>query len=530
MTTATPDVPVPDPILANVSIDALVPSAMNPRGANSAAADEALLESVRHSGVRVPLLVRPLEPARDGYSDETSYEILDGHRRYAAAVELGLPSLPVRVQPTDDADVVAIAVEVNTQREGLSPLDEAESFDRLLLHPGVTVTEVAAKVGQSPAYVGRRLKLLRCVQGVRDALREGRLDVARAELLAKLSPSVQEQALGEAVWNPGLSMMSADGEDEGQGRVFETLEPLSELREWVNAHLVITLDDLRHDSETRELFPAAAEALDTSLAAGGGGQGDRDVSSGLLTVALDRFDQSPSKRSIPDGVLRLGKDFRIVTGRKCASAQPAVVTFGDRKGDVVTVCTAKKRCETHWPTAASTKAKATSTTSDGKRHAAPRRSWEEEEAERQRQQKIFESVVPALKKAIAEATVKVETTDALLLAILRDRFSGSNFKDVLNLVGRVSVKTFGRAWTVAEAFNRLWTERSAAEAITIAKAKFDLPKAMKDAESAMAAQTASAAKPATPKSAKANSEKSKPAKAKPGRVSTRATTKKRRAA
>lgn len=481
---------VPPPTV--LPIDQLVPSANNPRRSNRPAADDELLESIRTRGIITPLLVRCIE-----HDEQDTYEIVAGHRRFAAAVELGLNFVPVTIRDLSDEAAAQVAIVENLHRDDIAPLDEAEAYDRLLLHPGVTVTEVAAQVGKSPAYVGRRLKLLRCIPALRDALREGRLDVARAELLAKLTPELQAKAMGEddaAVWNDFFVQDNPDGDRDApvdteapgplRWQIAENLTPLAELREWVKRHTALDLRDLATDAETRELFPDAAELMDSQTAEYKA-QGADCTFAPLLEVALDAFGLSPRKEDIPAEVLVLGKDFRQVTGKPCAFAAKAVVVYGDICGEVVTVCRAKKTCAVHWPPKEKKPVGAKAAGSA----AAPRKTWQEEETERRRQRVIFDRVRPDLVKVIVAATAKVQTTDKLLMNAFETQFYGDTAKAVRNVVGAITAKTFGRAWQLGQALSFTYSEHQVATALKTSGAKFDLPAAMKAAEAALKAET-----------------------------------------
>jgi ParB/RepB/Spo0J family partition protein len=470
-----------------VPTDQLVPSASNPRRSNRPAADDELLESIRQRGILTPLLVRPLDDAGAGVPN--SFEIVAGHRRYAAALELGLPSVPVTLRELSDEDAAQVAIIENLQREDIAPLDEAEAYDRLLLHPGVTVTEVAAQVGKSPAYVGRRLKLLLCIPELRDALREGRIDVARAELLAKLHPEVQAKAMGDeddVVWNDFLDGDETAGLEPGDRpwQIAENLTPIAQLRAWVKRHTALNLRDLAEDAETRELFPEAAELMDHQTTDYNRAGAPCDFAP-LLEVALDEFQRSPRKENIPEEVLVLGTDFRQVVGKPCAHAEKAVVVFGELCGDVVTVCRAKKACPTHWPPKVKKPAAAPGT---GSASAERHQTWQEQEAARKHQAEVFELVKPVLVKAVIVSTAKVQTTPKVLQAVLENSYF-DQVKPVLNVVGKLTPATFGRAWTLADALSGLYNARGAEEVIADLKLKFDLPKAMKDAEAALKAET-----------------------------------------
>src|SRR5574343_1730441 len=384
-----------DKTVQTLPVTAIHPSPRNPRRSFNAAADAELLESIQAHGILTPLLVRAI----DDWRGDDLYEVVAGHRRLAAARELGLETVPVTIRELTDDQAREAAIIENLQREDLAPLDEALAYSELLAHVGQTPAMVAAAVGKSPAYVGRRLKLLTLMPEAQTALREGALGVAHAELLVKLTPELQAKALEEAVWMP-LYQRSEPEYDQASAVELEKtspsafhLNPIAELREWVERRTMLDTTD----PEALSLFPEADEIIkDVQLG------GDVPLP---LEVALDRFGGSPAKDTIPPGVLRVNKDFREVPGKRCKSAQRAIVVFGDRKGDVVLVCLDKKGCATHWPP----KAKP-----DSAAKAAPRMAWEEQERERKRRQAIWERVKPDVEQVIIAASAKVKTTPKLL--------------------------------------------------------------------------------------------------------------------
>lgn len=68
-----------------------------------------LVDSIRESGVIVPLIVRS--------RPEGGYEIISGHRRCEACRELGIEKVPVRVQELTDDEATILMVNSNIQRE-----------------------------------------------------------------------------------------------------------------------------------------------------------------------------------------------------------------------------------------------------------------------------------------------------------------------------------------------------------------------------------------------------------------------------
>lgn len=83
-----------------------------------------LLVSVREYGIQQPVIVSEVEPDR--------YVLMDGHRRYKCALELGWESVPARVYPRMSvAEFETRRFEMQNNRRPWSPLERAGSLDRI---------------------------------------------------------------------------------------------------------------------------------------------------------------------------------------------------------------------------------------------------------------------------------------------------------------------------------------------------------------------------------------------------------------
>ena len=153
-----------------------------------------LSESIRQVGIVQPIVVREVS------GDPTlTYEIVAGERRWLAAQEAGLTSVPAIVRPLTDAQVLLLQLVENIQREGLHPMTEAAGFEHLMKDHRYTVDMIAAKVsGEGKGYVVRRLKLLSLCRSAREAFSRGKLTLATALRLACVPAEVlQVKALKE---------------------------------------------------------------------------------------------------------------------------------------------------------------------------------------------------------------------------------------------------------------------------------------------------------------------------------------------
>jgi ParB/RepB/Spo0J family partition protein len=439
-----------------ILIDELVPAAWNPRRSFDDLAQADLVASIRAHGILTPLLVRPLARAKD---EGRAFEVIAGARRLRAAKTVGLESVPCTVREMSDDQAREVAIIENLQREDLAPLDEAHAYQQLLSRADTelaTLATIAAKVGKSVAYVSRRVKLLSLIPEVQEPLREGRLSVAHAELLAKLQAADQVYALRDAIWLP----MYTAGEIPDDDRTTAFLQPIASLRKWIGRHTALNLASLADDPESRELFPEAAAEVDGFTAG---------AVQELLEVALDAI----SSGAIPDGVLKPDKDFKWVLDRRCDQTERAIVVFGSRRGEVVSVCRAKRTCKTHWPP----KAKVDKTRTS----EAPRQSWQEQEADRKRRQAIWDRVRPAAYQAVIAATKKVQSTPKLLRSILTDQEDQALVDIAIKGVGSLNPLTFARVWTIVEALRGMYSPEYAQDRLDEVGAKFDVAKAMKGA-------------------------------------------------
>ncbi|HEU0092975.1 MAG TPA: ParB/RepB/Spo0J family partition protein, partial [Vicinamibacteria bacterium] len=100
----------------------LEPNPFQPRSALDPARLSELTASIRESGMVQPILVR-----RHG----ERYQIIAGERRWRAAQQAGLATVPIVVRDVADDRLLELALVENIQRQELTPLEEAQAFHRL---------------------------------------------------------------------------------------------------------------------------------------------------------------------------------------------------------------------------------------------------------------------------------------------------------------------------------------------------------------------------------------------------------------
>jgi len=136
---------------------------------------------------------------------EDSYNIIDGIKRYRAALELGLEELSSLVFEVDTAMAKAMIIHYNRHSSSLSMYEQGLIVRSLVREHKMDQKEVSTLLRQSHSWVCRRLSMIeRLLPEVQDEIRMGSISVSHGRELVKLPRGNQRQALA-AVVKEGLS-------------------------------------------------------------------------------------------------------------------------------------------------------------------------------------------------------------------------------------------------------------------------------------------------------------------------------------
>ncbi len=164
----------------------------------SAIAD--LIESVREKGILQPLLVRK----KDNY-----YEIIAGERRFRAAGKVGLSEVPVIVKDFTDRETLEVALIENLQRQDLSPLEEAEGYQRLMTEFSHTQEALAKSIGKSRSHVANSIRLLTLPEQVKQYLIDGLISAGHARAILSV-PQADIISFTKEIVKKGLNVRQAE--------------------------------------------------------------------------------------------------------------------------------------------------------------------------------------------------------------------------------------------------------------------------------------------------------------------------------
>lgn len=133
-----------------------------------------LAESIRVHGILQPIVVEPVPLGG------AQFQIVAGHRRYAAARKAGLDTVPVVFrEKREDVEPEELMLVENLQRADLNPMDKAEAMGKLRAK-GYTAPRIAASIGLSEPTVYSYLMLLDLDEKSRQKIRRGEVAASTA--------------------------------------------------------------------------------------------------------------------------------------------------------------------------------------------------------------------------------------------------------------------------------------------------------------------------------------------------------------
>ena len=188
----------------NVAIDKLVPGVYQPRKNFNKEALAELTASIKENGIIQPITVRKRK--------EGGFEIIAGERRWRAAQAAGLHEVPAIIKTISDRDALQIALIENIQREDLDPIEEAESYQRLIEEFSLSQQEAAEKVGKERSSVANALRLLGLPIEVRDLLTQKMISVGHAKAILSLTEKAKQINFAKRVVETGMSVRTLENE------------------------------------------------------------------------------------------------------------------------------------------------------------------------------------------------------------------------------------------------------------------------------------------------------------------------------
>jgi len=182
-----------------VATHLLKPNRFQPRKNFDKKQLDELAQSIKIRGIIQPIVVRP--------SNDNTFEIIAGERRWRAAQLAQLHEIPVVKLDVDDTLAAEFAVLENIQREGLNALEEADGYELLMNKFSYTQDKLSEMIGKSRAHIANTLRLKKLPVEIQNMITQGILTPGHARTLIDVSGNVE---LAKTIANNNLSVRQAE--------------------------------------------------------------------------------------------------------------------------------------------------------------------------------------------------------------------------------------------------------------------------------------------------------------------------------
>lgn len=197
--------------IKQIPLSLVIPSPMNPRKTFDEGELQELADNIEKQGLLQPITVRPIKYPSNEYGDRPDkYEIVCGERRYRAMCRLSdkwaimdevapkgetynrFSEIASIVREMTDEEAFDAMITENLQRKDVDAMEEAFAFSQLM-QKGKTAEEIALRFGKSVRFVQDRIKLNNLIPELMLAVREDKMGIGAAMLIAKLDEEQQQK-------------------------------------------------------------------------------------------------------------------------------------------------------------------------------------------------------------------------------------------------------------------------------------------------------------------------------------------------
>ena len=191
-----------EPELAHLPVETIHANLRQPRKRFDHEATSALADSIRAQGLVQPVVVRPRSAG--------GFELIAGERRWRAAQEAGIPTVPALVREADDRETLLIGLVENVARVELSAVEEARAYALLLDEFELSLGDLAERVGKAKPTVSNRLRLLELPDDVLGLVERGELTEGHARAVLAVPDQDGRRRLARQIVRRGMSVRAAE--------------------------------------------------------------------------------------------------------------------------------------------------------------------------------------------------------------------------------------------------------------------------------------------------------------------------------
>jgi ParB family chromosome partitioning protein len=184
-------------VIQELNLKDLRPNPYQPRKNFDQEAIDELRASIEEHGILQPLVVR---------KSIKGYEIVVGERRFRAAKDAKLETVPAVVRELSDQQMMEMAILENLQREDLNPIEEGLAYQTLMEKLSITQEEVAKRLGKSRPHIANHIRLLSLPPAIQELISSGKISMGHGRALLGLRQKAKLPAIVDKVVKENLNV------------------------------------------------------------------------------------------------------------------------------------------------------------------------------------------------------------------------------------------------------------------------------------------------------------------------------------
>lgn len=184
--------------VTEMDVDKIFPNPNQPRKHFDEEALQELASSIKLHGVIQPLVVNK--------TDDGTYMIIAGERRWRASKLAGMSKIPVVIKNYTEKQIKEISIIENLQREDLNPIEAARAIKQLMDEYNLTQETVSDRIGKSRSSVANTLRLLQLYPDVINMIEQGKLSSGHARCLVVVDDVTQQIKLARQASDGKMSV------------------------------------------------------------------------------------------------------------------------------------------------------------------------------------------------------------------------------------------------------------------------------------------------------------------------------------
>jgi ParB family chromosome partitioning protein len=187
----------------NIPVENISPNPRQPRVSFDPDDITELAASIRAHGIIQPLIVTPTDQGG-------MYQLIAGQRRWMAARQAGLNSIPAIIHPASDQERLELALIENVQRADLNPLEAAEAYRQLAEDFGLSHEDISARVGKNRVTITNTLRLLKLPADVKKCLMQNLISEGHGRALLSLNTPQAQSAILKTILDQNLNVRQTE--------------------------------------------------------------------------------------------------------------------------------------------------------------------------------------------------------------------------------------------------------------------------------------------------------------------------------